>query len=87
MKSIILAALLGAITFEDVNALRISANGPSATQQAAAAAEKAGVVDPEKGNKQVIKNQQTAEQNESKKAEQQAAALTKAIEARIAAES
>jgi hypothetical protein len=91
MKSIIIAALLGAMTFDDVNALKIDqkvvVQAPSVTEQAAAAAEKAGAKDPEKENKLVIKSQASAEQAESRAAEKQNEVLTKQIEARIAAES
>jgi hypothetical protein len=59
MKSIILAALLGAMTVEDVTALRLAQSGPAsnASEVAAAAAEKAGVVDKEKENKATMKSQ------------------------------
>ena len=89
MKSIIIAALVGAMTVDDVNALRVTSVGPAATiaEQAAAIAEKAGNEDKEKENKKVIKAQAGAEQTESRNAEVAAEALNKQIEARIAAES
>jgi hypothetical protein len=64
MKSIILAALLGAMTVDDINALKLTQTGPASnvTEQAAAIAEKAGVVDKEKENKALIKSQAGAEQ-------------------------
>jgi hypothetical protein len=89
MKTIILAALLGSMTFDDVNAMRLQQLGPktSSAEAAAAVAEKAGVVDEEKVNKQQIQKEKPAEMAESMKAENDAAALQKQIEARIAAES
>ena len=89
MKTIIFAALMGSLTFDDVNALRLQQLGPkeNVSETAAAIAEKAGVVDEEKENKTTIKNQKPAEMQESVKAENDAAALQKTIEARIAQES
>lgn len=89
MKSIIIACLLGAMTLEDVSALRVNQLGPkeNVAEQAAAAAEKAGNVDPEKENKAVIKAEAGAEAAESAKVASEAAALQKTIEARIQAES
>jgi hypothetical protein len=53
MKSIIIAALLGSLTVADVSALKLTQQGPNENvqAQAAAAAEKSGVVDKEKENK------------------------------------
>jgi len=47
------------MTVEDVTALRLAQSGPAsnASEVAAAAAEKAGVVDKEKENKATIKSQ------------------------------
>jgi hypothetical protein len=80
---------VGALTIDEIVALRIDQKGPVATvaDQAAAVAEKAGAKDAEKENKAVIKSQQSAEQAESRAAEKQAEILTKQIEQRIAAES
>ena len=67
MKTIILAALVGALTIGDVDALRVASRGPkeNVAESSAAAAEKAGVIDEEKENKATIKAQGPAEAAES----------------------
>lgn len=89
MKSIIIAALLGAMTFDDVNALKVDQKGPvpSLAEHTATAAVKTAAKDVEAENKAVIKAQAGAEQAESRAAEKQNEILTKQIEQRIAAES
>lgn len=89
MKTIILAALLGALTIGEIDALHVVQRGPkeNVAEQAAKAAELAGNKDEEKENKETIKAQGPAEAKESLVAQDQAAALQKAIEARIQAES
>ena len=87
MKNIIIAALVGAMTLEDVNAARITQQtAQTPAEQAEAISEKAGNKNEEKENKAVIKAQAPAEAAESVKAANQAEALQKQIEARIAAE-
>lgn len=71
MKSFVIAALLGLLSINDVQSIQIknTISGPpsNASEQAAAAAAKAGNVDPEAANNAVIKAQADAERIENQK--------------------